>query len=319
MGDLYNTQLKKVLNRIPFDKIENYLKQYDDQQFGKTKLETKLTYPYYYTIKKDIYKDLLVICKEHNIFLHWRFSSYNDKVYFLNNIPIIIIVNFNFEIKYKFCYLFDQYMRYILPIYYNSRLFQTDLINYINIDNTIKIPKLTKQKLEIINSNKNSLTPKSKYTTFLNKNNYIISGIEAYNLLLNDNIDEHYKTLIMFNTDQEFMKILVKKYYIEKNTHKSYIFKHYYNVYDQDILIMRIFDMRKTPINTYKKTNFTNPHGTIVFLLFNYFIENDPLFLHLAYNLIYELKKSPKLQNECFKNNMKINNLKYIISNKINQ
>ena len=82
---------------------------------------------------------------------------------------------------------------------------------------------------------------------------------------------------------------------------------------------MRIFDMKKTPISIYKNTNYTNPHGTIMFLLLNYLIDGNILYSHLAYNLIYELKKNTNnILDNCFNNNFMKNNIEYIINSKLN-
>lgn len=319
--ELIDIQLQKVLKRIPINSIKTYLKQYDKYKIGKTKLEKDMSLPLYYNFTENIYKDLLKICRKNNVYLRISFSPYGDKIYFLNNIPIIIIVNNHYDLNNKFMNLLDLYFRYSLPIYYNSSLFITDLENYINIDNETKILKLSADKLSIINNNKNNKNDKkinSKYLNILNKDNYIISGIGAYNHILNDNVNEEYNTLIMFNSDIEFMKILQKDYYIDKIYNKFYIFKHYYNIYDKNKLIMRIFDMRKTPISTYKNTNYTNPHGTITFLLINYLIDKDILYSHLSYNLIYELKRNTNnMLDDCFNNNLKKNNIQYIINSKL--
>jgi len=316
---LYQIQLQKVLNRIPINEIKIFLKQYSKYKIGKTKLEKNETLPFYYNFTENIYKDLLKICKKNNIYLRVSFSPYSDRIYFLNNIPIIIIVNNHFTLNNKFMNLMDIYLRYSLPIYYNSSLFATDLENYINIDNETKLTKLSKDKLNIINDNRNSKKISSEYLSILNSDNYIISGIGAYNYMLDDTINEEYNVLLMFNTDIEFMKILQKDYYIDKIYNKFYFFKQYYNIYDKDKLIMRIFDMKKTPISIYKNTNYTNPHGTIMFLLLNYLIDGNILYSHLAYNLIYELKKNTNnILDNCFNNNFMKNNIEYIINSKLN-
>lgn len=316
---LYQIQLQKVLNRIPINEIKIFLKQYSKYKIGKTKLEKNETLPFYYNFTENIYKDLLKICKKNNIYLRVSFSPYSDRIYFLNNIPIIIIVNNHFTLNNKFMNLMDIYLRYSLPIYYNSSLFATDLENYINIDNETKLTKLSKDKLNIINDNRNSKKISSEYLSILNSDNYIISGIGAYNYMLDDTINEEYNVLLMFNTDIEFMKILQKDYYIDKIYNKFYFFKQYYNIYDKDKLIMRIFDMKKTPISIYKNTNYTNPHGTIMFLLLNYLIDGNILHSHLAYNLIYELKKNTNnILDNCFNNNFMKNNIEYIINSKLN-
>jgi hypothetical protein len=318
--ELYNIQLKKVINKIPLNDIKLYLKKYNENKYGKTKLEGEnMTYPYYYNnINTDIYKDILNICKKNNIYLHISFSPYKDKIFFLNNIVIIVLVNNSYDLKYKHMHLLDLYLRYTLPLFYNYRLLKSDLYNYINSDNNTTLLKLSKDKLKLIEDNRNNLTITNSVLNTLNSSNYVITGIDAYNNLLDDNIDEQYKTLLLFNTDIEFLKILKNEYHIEKKKCKIYIFTHYFDIYDNDILLMRIFDMRKTPISTYKNTNYTNPHGTIVFLFINYLLDNNLLDLYLAYNLIYELKKGTNnMINECFNNNIKINNLKYIINNKL--
>ena len=316
---LYQIQLQKVLNRIPINEIKIFLKQYSKYKIGKTKLEKNETLPFYYNFTENIYKDLLKICKKNNIYLRVSFSPYSDRIYFLNNIPIIIIVNNHFTLNNKFMNLMDIYLRYSLPIYYNSSLFATDLENYINIDNETKLTKLSKDKLNIINDNRNSKKISSEYLSILNSDNYIISGIGAYNYMLDDTINEEYNVLLMFNTDIEFMKILQKDYYIDKIYNKFYFFKQYYNIYDKDKLIMRIFDMKKTPISIYKNTNYTNPHGTIMFLLLNYLIDGNIVYSHLAYNLIYELKKNTNnILDNCFNNNFMKNNIEYIINSKLN-
>ncbi len=318
---IYNTQLNKIINRIPLDEIKTYLSDFDKYKIGKTKFENndELTIPYYYNFSQNIYLDILNICKKHNIYLYISFSPYNDKIYFLNNIPIIVLVNNNFELKYNYTHLFDIYFRYSLPVYYNSRLFIYDLNNYIDVDNNIKLPKLTKNKMNIIDKNSNNNISYHKYLDILSPDNYIITGVGAYNHLLNENVDENFITLLIFNTDQEFMKILKKNYFIEKNILRKYIFKYYYDIYDdKNNLIMRIFDIKKTPISTFKKTNYTNPHTTIAFLFMNYLIDNTLLDYYLAYNLTYNLKKNVNnLMDECFSNNLKINNILYIINNKL--
>lgn len=316
--ELIDIQLQKILKRLPLNSIKTYLKQYDKYKIGKTKLEKNMSLPLYYNFTENIYKDLLQICRKNNIYLRMSFSPYSDKVYFLNNIPTIIIVNNHYDLNNKFMNLLDIYLRYSLPIFYNSSLFMTDLVNYINVDNETKLLKLSKDKLSIINNNRNNTKTSSKYLNILSPDNYIISGIGAYNHILNDNINEEYNTLIMFNSDVEFMKILEKDYYIDKIYNKFYFFKHYYNIYDNDKLIMRIFDMRKTPISTYKNTNYTNPHGTITFLLINYLIDKDILYSHLSYNLIYELKKNTNnMLDDCFNNDLIKNNIQYIINSKL--
>ena len=168
---LYQIQLQKVLNRIPINEIKIFLKQYSKYKIGKTKLEKNETLPFYYNFKKNIYKDLLKICKKNNIYLRVSFSPYSDRIYFLNNIPIIIIVNNHFTLNNKFMNLMDIYLRYSLPIYYNSSLFATDLENYINIDNETKLTKLSKDKLNIINDNRNSKKISSEYLSILNSDN----------------------------------------------------------------------------------------------------------------------------------------------------
>ena len=317
--ELYNIQLKKIINRFPLKQINIFFEKYDT--YGKTRLEKdlkhELTLPYYYyNINENIYKDILKICKKYRIYLTISISPYGDKIYSVNNIPIIIIANINYKLESNIEHYLDLYLRYSLPIYYNSKLIQLDLKNYINIDN-INIQKPNLSILEFINNNINKQL-NNKYIKILNKENYIITGIEAYNKLLKTDINEEYKTIILFNSDIEFIKLINKNYRIDKKLCNLYIFKYYFDIYDNDKLIFRIFDMRKTVmnINIINKINITNSHGTITFLLINYLIDNNILFLYLAHNLIYELHNNNNLITTCFTNDVMINNIKYVITSK---
>jgi len=224
----------------------------------------------------DIFKKLY---KKYNRTRNQVFFSLPTKkryhyIYMLNLQPVLII-HFNkdpypFYIKNSFkctdilISLSHMYYEYTLPYNFSKFWLKWIKVESDGIENLLKL-NYEQPKFKPINFNFEPILEKIK-----NRDDLIITGGYAYDLLMNTNYFKNSKLQLITVNSTELIKELFndfKTIEISYNDKIQYFYNHY-QLFDNDVLICEMFSYNRlvnyVKINEYK---LSNPHGIIFHLM----------------------------------------------------
>ena len=282
---------------IPFNELLNEIAKLNLIFYGKTALEIilkkKITQPIYIISDMDMlyFKPIFAkLHKKYGVFYNALPLSDNVINYTLNlQASMIVFTSFrehtthkvkNYRIIPPIYSLIDIYYKYSTPVnnidsWYNMSIIDKEYTSYFL--------KKNKNKSNKINIKNQSIYKKvyhfiDKY--FLKNNNSImISGIYAYNDLMNT---KYYGVIDLLVND--FNNIYPKLDFLMPGLTKvdADIYLDYFNVYKifyKGVHIINFFEMTE-PLSYYKKYSRSNYHTTVVILLINSILSKQKIYLN---------------------------------------